>query len=181
MTAYMADLKDGQQLHVENAGADTTVTLSSGGASQRQRQARAFRTGQWRRPPSLVEASEGLVLQIEGTDGEFYIRLLGGVVELLPARPTLNHADELPLRQALHDEAPARASIPAMEPMRPMEPMKPMEPMQPMEMRMGTMEMRMGGPAAEPATRYCTQCGRQASAGDRFCARCGNALASAEQ
>jgi hypothetical protein len=69
-----------------------------------------------------VEASEGLVLQIEGADGEFYIRLLGGGVELLPARPALDHADELPLRQASPDEAPARTSIPAMEPMRPMEP-----------------------------------------------------------
>ena len=92
MAAYAAELKAGQQLRVENDGTETTVTLSSGGPSQRQRQTRAFRTGEWRRPPSLMEAGEGAVLRIEAAEGEFYIRLLGGSAELLPARPALENA-----------------------------------------------------------------------------------------
>jgi predicted amidophosphoribosyltransferase len=54
--------------------------------------------------------------------------------------------------------------------------------MRPMEMRMGDMHMSMGTreKAAEPAKRFCTQCGKPVQDDDRYCASCGHALSGSK-
>ncbi len=74
-----------------------------------------------------------------------------------------------------------------MEPLKPMAPMEPLKPMRPMEMRLGSMQMSMGGVSRdvpreaattpeEPRAAFCTNCGQAAREGDRFCAKCGREL-----
>jgi hypothetical protein len=168
---YTYDLENGQRLIVENDGDNTLVTLSSAGEGQQQSQATGFDTGKWSKVPALFRVKQGLVLRVETKGGSEFIGLRGNRIQRMRGEPDLEDAETLKLRES--DE------IVAMEPMRPMEPMKPMKPMRPMEMRMGNMQMRMGGTEEEAKSekRFCTKCGKPAQKDDRFCAHCGNKLA----
>lgn len=167
---YAYDLEDGQRLIVENDGDNTLVALRSGGEGQQQSQATGFDTGKWSKAPALFRVKQGLVLRVETKGGSEFISLRGNRIQSMRGEPDLKDAEKLKLRES-------EESV-AMEPMRPMEPMKPMKSMRPMEMRMGNMQMRMGGieEEAKLEKRFCTKCGRPAQKDDRFCAHCGNKL-----
>jgi hypothetical protein len=165
---YAYDLENGQRLIVENEGDNTLVALSSGGEGQQQSQATGFETGRWLKAPALFRLKQGLVLRVETKGGSKFIGVRGNGIQSMRGEPDLEDAEELKLRES--DKSVA------MEPMRPMEPMRSMRPM---EMRMGNMQMRMGGieEEAKSEKRFCTKCGKPAQKDDRFCAHCGNKLA----
>ncbi len=174
---YAYDLENGQRLVVENDGENTLVALSSGGEGQQQSQATGFDTGKWTNAPALFRTKEGLVLRIESKGGAEFFSVRGGGIQRMRGEPDLEDAGELKLRES--KETLAMEPMKPMKGMQPMEPMKPMRSMRPMEMRMGNMQMSMGGTEEEPKSekRFCTQCGKPAQKTDRFCGSCGNKLA----
>lgn len=186
---YQGTLDAGQEILIENDGEQTQITLFSGGASQQQSQGSGFTTGAWSQPPALLKTRQGVILQIEASRGLFHFLIAGSGLRVLSEAPPLRDAEALPLQES------TRPAFQPMKPMEPMAPTKPMEPMKPMELRMGNMQMSMGGTApataassAAPASsatpeatpkehkRFCTQCGREAGENDRFCGRCGHEL-----
>ncbi|MEA3189340.1 MAG: hypothetical protein QOD99_3170 [Chthoniobacter sp.] len=98
-----------------------------------------------------------------------FLRIHGDHISRIEAEADLQNAESIPLNKL------ARPVLEPMERMKPMEPMKPMRSMRPMEMRMGNMEMRMGGHEEErPERKFCTKCGKSLNAEDRYCASCGS-------
>lgn len=200
---YVADLKSGQKIYIENQGEQTFITLSHDTPGQQQRQRSGFTAGQWVAPPVLFRTAAGLVVQIETAQGRSFVQIQGNSMQLLSQVPSLMEAEVIAMQRATPEQSPeASPSMPDMQPMQPMqpiEPMRPMEPMQPMKMgdmemhmnpmhmRMGNMEMHMGEPASsqtsaqastsQASTRqFCTQCGKRVAPEDKFCAHCGHSL-----
>jgi hypothetical protein len=171
---YTYELDNGQQLVVENDGGDTLVALSSGSESQQQSQATGFDTGKWTKPPALFRLKKDLVLRVETKDDAYFIRVRGNEIGRMTNEPDLENAERLRLDKS---DTSVR-----MRPMEPMKPLKPLKPMRAMELRMGDMQMSMGGgePKRGSAQRFCTECGRAVQAGDHFCGGCGKPLSAAE-
>jgi hypothetical protein len=174
---YAYELENGQQLVVENDGADTLVALSSGSEGQQQSQATGFNTGKWSKPPALFRLKKDLVLRVETKDGAWSIRVRGNEIRRMTNDPDLENAEKLRL-----DKSDTSVRMSPMKPMEPMKPMKPLKPMRPMEMRMGDMQMGMGRgePHEETTQHFCMECGKPVKAGDRFCRHCGKPLAMGE-
>ena len=170
---YAYDLENGQRLILQNDGSDTLVALSSGDEGQQQSQSTAFTTGKWSKTPELFRSRGILVLRLESKSGVEYIRIRGNQIQLMQSEPDLANAEKARLSKSDEDIA-----MKPMKPMEPMQPMKPMGGMRPMELRMGDMHMSMGvrEKEAQPANRFCTQCGKPVQNNDRFCASCGHAL-----
>jgi hypothetical protein len=61
-----------------------------------------------------------------------------------------------------HCKTPVVLPCSSLEPMKPMNPLKSMRWMRPMEMRLGDMQMSMGGgePHEESTQHFCTECGK---------------------
>jgi hypothetical protein len=173
---YAYDLENGQRLIVENDGDNTCIALSSGGEGQQQSQATGFDTGKWSKAPTLFRTKQGLVLRVETKGGSEFFGVRGSGIQRMRGEPDLEEAGELKLTES--EETLAMEPMKPMEGMKSMEPMKPMRSMRPMEMRMGNMQMSMGGAEEEtkPEKRFCTQCGKPAQKTDRFCGSCGNKL-----
>ena len=184
--AHQTTLPSGATLTIENRGDQTSLSFHSGNAGQQQSQANSFSTGVWTHPPTLFQTQTALILRIEG-ERHHYLSIENGSARCLENAPDLRDARTLPL-QRVEDEpemAPMQPMTP-MQPLKPMAPMKPLEPMKPMEMRLGSMQMSMGGVSKdaprepttidEPRAAFCTSCGQAAREGDRFCAKCGHEL-----
>jgi ribosomal protein L37E len=171
---YAYDLENGQRLIVQNEGDDTVVALSSDDEGQQQSQSTSFNTGKWSKTPELFFTRGALILRLESKSGAEFIRVRGNQIQSMRSEPDLENAEKRKLKKSDEDVV-----MKPMEPMKPMAPMKPMGSMRPMEMRMGDMQMSMGTreKAAEPAKRFCTQCGKPVQDDDRYCASCGHALA----
>lgn len=201
--AYQFEWAPGQSLWVELQGEETAIALLAQQVGQQQGQHRRLTTGAWQLPPTLFRVAEGLlILQIEGSQGQFFVQVQNGSLQTLGSSPSLAQAELLIGHQV---QAPQQNSPPLspMQPMQPLQPMQPMKPMQmgnlemqmnPMQMRMGDLEMQMPAPspssgsdgssssnspaAAEPQAirQFCSQCGQKTEPGDRFCAYCGHPL-----
>ncbi len=177
--AFQTTLPTGATLTIANRGDQTSLAFGSGSANQHQSQRSSFSTGAWTHPPTLFQTSNGLILRVE-VEGErdHYLLIENGSARTLENAPDLRNAQSLPFH---HVEEPEPKPL---EPLKPMAPMKPLEPMRPMEMKMGSMQMSMGGTrdqarsahSTEPRAAFCTQCGQEAHKGDRFCAKCGHEL-----
>jgi hypothetical protein len=178
----------GSDIYLENQQEQTVIRVQSSGPGQQQAQSQSFATGEWTHLPLLFGTDNGLVVQIATAQSRFFFALNKGSIARLDADPALQNAKPL-LLQETDKTAPHAAPLDPMRPMNPMEPMKPiepleplkpmlsMQPMKPMEMRMGNMHMSMGSaPQSVSYKRFCTQCGREASATDRFCAGCGHRI-----
>ena len=189
--AYFGNLSSTEQLQVENVGVQTAIALTSFSAGQQQSQGTSLTTGNWVVPPTLFQTATGWILRIEAAQGQFFVQLAAGRINLLPAPPTLLGAEILPLQPVTATSAStsAASSMPPMSPLTPMSPLPPMPPMQmgdmqmqlePMQMRMGNMQMQIGTPPSTPTPeatqRFCSQCGKAVSLSDRFCAQCGHQL-----
>lgn len=182
---YAYDLENGQRLIVQNEGDDTVVALSSDDEGQQQSQSTSFHTGKWSKTPELFSTRGALILRFESKGGVEFIRVRGNQIQSMRSEPDLENAERRKLKKSeenvfMKPMEPMKPMAPLkpMEPMKPMTPMKPLGSMRPMEMRMGDMHMSMGTgeKAAEPAKRFCTQCGKPVQDDDRFCASCGHAL-----
>ncbi|MDX2215079.1 MAG: zinc ribbon domain-containing protein [Oculatellaceae cyanobacterium bins.114] len=195
--AYICNLGSGQlplegngfaSLYIDQQGTQTRLTLNSSRLGQQQSQSLSVATGNWTVPPTLFQTSMGLILRIESGQGQTFITIQAGQLQVLTTPPSLANAKVLPLQQS---EATPISSMSPMQPMQPMQPMRmgDMEmQMSPMQMRMGNMELKMGdGKPAQSATgnRFCPQCGGAIKEGDyptggtashRFCSNCGQAL-----
>lgn len=169
--AYTSNLTTGEQLQIENQGTQTVIILSKGGLNQQQSQRTSFQTGGWLQPPTLFRTTTAVVLRIEATQGQFFIQLHSGSINVLGNAPSLIGADILPLQQV------AASSMNEMPPMQPMEPMQMgMQPV-PMQMRMGNMQLLFGVTESTSfGNRFCSQCGGEVKQGDRFCSHCGERL-----
>jgi zinc-ribbon domain len=178
--AYACELGTGQRIYVDHQGTQTMVTVMGGGPGQQQQSSTSFHTGSWTTPPEIFQTAGGAVLKITTAQGEHFIYIQGGSMQMMGGVPSLSGSQQMQVQQV--------ASIPtsSFPPMEPMKPMKPMSmggmQMNPMEMRMGDMEMRMGSPTAssKPNTpnprRFCSQCGTAVEPEDRFCSSCGHRL-----
>ena len=185
--AYIGNLSSTDQLRVENVGVQTAIALTSSSAGQQQSQGTSLTTGNWVVPPTLFQTATGWILRIEAAQGQFFVQLAAGRINLLPAPPTLLGAEILPLQPVTVTIA-SSSSASSMSPMSPLSPMPPMQmgdmqmQLEPMQMRMGNMQMQIGIPASTPAPeatqRFCSQCGKAVSLSDRFCAQCGHQLTS---
>jgi hypothetical protein len=177
---YAYELENGQQLVVESDGDDTLVALCSGSEGQQQSQATGFDTGKWSKPPALFRLKKDLVLRVETKDGAWFIRVRGNEIRRMTSDPNLENAEKLRLDKS--DTSVRMSPMKPMEPMKPMKPLKPMRRMRPMEMRLGDMQMSMGGgePHEESTQHFCTECGKPVKARDRFCGHCGKPLAVGE-
>lgn len=177
--AYTGSLTTGDQLHVENRGNQTVITLLKGGINQQQSQRSSFGTGNWLAPPTLFRTSTAVVLRIEADRGQFFIQLQSGSIISLNTAPSLIGADILPLQETADQAGSSQSEMPPMPPMEPLR-MGNMEiRMEPMQMRIGDMQMQMGKTASTSSSkRFCSQCGEKVKSGDRFCSSCGNRLTS---
>lgn len=176
MMAYKCDL-GGQQLHLENRGGQTIVTLTSSGSGQQQQARSSFPSGEWTTPPQVFRGSHGgYTVQFHTAEGDRHVQIQGSSMQVGSAPTSTAHS----LRVESTTELPA--DLPNMPPMQPMSPMKPMKmgnmemSASPMTMKMGNMELSTGNAAGE-SRHFCSQCGTGVAPDDRFCSKCGHRLA----
>ena len=165
--AYQCDLGTGQRLYLENRGTQTIVRLTSGSARQQQSQQSNFETGEWLTLPKVFRTATGIILQIESVQKQSFLSLQAQRIGTLSHLPDMAGADVLLLQ-------PTEAIASSFKPMQPMQPMQ----MEPMEMKMGTMQMKMGPSNSQSAQRFCSQCGESVRESDRFCSHCGTQLST---
>jgi NADH pyrophosphatase NudC (nudix superfamily) len=165
------ELATGQQISVDNQGAQTVVTILQTSAGQQQRTSSSFNTGIWIVPPEMSITPTGATLKITTPTGASLIQVQGNSIQIQSS-----HSGE---HSASTSTAASATFTSGSEPMQPMQPMQMGNMhmnMQPMVMRMGNMELNMGATASQQ--RFCSECGTPVKATDKFCASCGNKLDS---
>ncbi len=174
---YNWQLATGQQLSVDNQGAQTVVTISNNSAGQQQRTTNSFNTGIWIVPPEMSILHErgfandptGATVKITTPTGTVLIQVRGNSIQIQSA-----HSGE-------HQSSTSTSST-FTTGMAPIQPMQPMQMgnmqmnMQPMVMKMGDMELNMDATASQ--SKFCSQCGTPVKPADKFCASCGHKLGS---
>jgi hypothetical protein len=192
MTAYVGQLAHNQHIYLKNQGEQTQITLQARGPGQQQSQQSNFTTGTWTAPPTLFQTIHHYIVRLEGAQGQLFVQISGGGLQVMTATPSLVGAQVLPLQVIEAEPTKPFQPLPPLQPMRPspppeplpplppLKPMSPMEPMAPMRMEMGDMRLEMGGAATstDPTSkpRFCSQCGTPVQSKDRFCAQCGHRL-----
>ena len=163
---YNWELETGQQISVDNQGAQTVVTISHTSAGQQQRSINSFNTGIWIVPPELSIDPTGATLKITTPTGASLIQVRGNSIQIQST-----HSGE-------HQSSTSTSSTftSGMPPMPPMQMGNIQMNMQPMVMKMGDMELNMGATASQQ--KFCTQCGTPVKPADKFCASCGHKLES---
>jgi NADH pyrophosphatase NudC (nudix superfamily) len=167
---YNWELATGQQISVENQGAQTIVTISNTSAGQQQRSINSFNTGIWIVPPEMSIDPTGATLKITTFTGASLIQVRGNSIQM----QSTNSGE--------HQSTTTSTSSTFTSGMAPMQPMQPMQMgnmqmnMQPMVMKMGDMELNMGATASK--SKFCSQCGTPVKPADKFCASCGHKLES---
>lgn len=179
--AYIANLSNGQQIHLQNQGMQTIVTVSTQMSHQQQSQRSSWETGSWQMPPTLWQTSTGWVLRIEASQGQMFVQLQANGISWNATPPSLMQAVAIPLQFVEDTGMPQPSGIP-ITPLPPMElRMGDMEmTMTPMKMQMGNMQMQMGntseGSEVVERDRFCPHCGSATLATANFCAHCGERL-----
>jgi hypothetical protein len=160
------ELPTGQQVSVDNQGAQTIVSISHTSAGQQQRSINSFNTGIWLVPPEMSIEPTGATLKITTPTGTSLIQVRGNSIQM--------HSTN----SGGHQSSTSTSSTftTGMQPMQPMQMGNMQMNMQPMVMKMGDMELNMGATASKP--KFCTQCGTAAKLTDKFCASCGHKLES---
>jgi hypothetical protein len=163
---YNWELGTGQQISVDNQGAQTVVTILSTSAGQQQRTSSSFNTGIWIVPPEMSIDPTGATLKITTPTGAALIQVRGNSIQM----QTVNSGE--------HQSNTSTSSTftTGMTPMPPMQMGNMQMNMQPMVMKMGDMELNMGATASQQ--KFCTQCGTPVKPTDKFCASCGHKLES---
>jgi NADH pyrophosphatase NudC (nudix superfamily) len=163
---YNWELATGQQISVDNQGAQTVVTISNTSAGQQQRSINSFNTGIWIVPPEMSINPTGATLKITTPTGASLIQVRGNSIQMQSA-----HSGE-------HQSSTSTSSTftTEMAPMPPMQMGNMQMNMQPMVMKMGDMELNMNATASK--SKFCSQCGTPVKPADKFCASCGHKLES---
>ena len=166
---YNWELATGQQISVENQGAQTVVTISSISAGQQQRTINSFNTGIWIVPPEMSIDPTGATLKITTFTGATLIQVRGNSIQMQSTSSGEHQSSTSSSSTFTTDMAP-------MPPMQPMQMGNMQMNMQPMVMKMGDMELNMGATVGKQT--FCTQCGTPVKPIDKFCASCGHKLES---
>jgi zinc-ribbon domain len=163
---YNWELENGQQISVDNQGAQTVVTISNTSAGQQQRTINSFNTGIWIVPPEMSINPTGATLKITTPTGSTLIQVRGNSIQMQSA-----HSGE-------HQSSTSSSSTftTGMPPMPTMQMGNMQMNMQPMVMKMGDMELNMNATASK--SKFCSQCGTPVKSTDKFCASCGHKLES---
>jgi NADH pyrophosphatase NudC (nudix superfamily) len=163
---YNWELATGQQISVDNQGAQTVVTISNTSAGQQQRSINSFNTGIWIVPPEMSIDPTGATLKITTPTGVALIQVQGNSIQMQSA-----HSGE-------HQSSTSTSSTftTEMAPMPPMQMGNMQMNMQPMMMKMGDMELNMNATVSK--SKFCSQCGTPVKPADKFCASCGHKLES---
>ncbi len=165
---YNWELATGQQISVENQGAQTIVTISFTSAGQQQRSINSFNTGIWTVPPEMSIEPTGATLKITTPTGASLIQVRGNSIQMQSSHSGAHQSNT----------SSSSSFTTGMQPMQPMQPMQMgnmQMNMQPMVMKMGDMELNMGAASKQ---KFCTQCGTPVKSADKFCAGCGHKLES---
>ncbi len=175
--AYRAHLNGNQQLTIVNQGSQTLISLISNRPGQQQSQSNSFTTGQWQKPPQLLQMGGGFILQIYGDRQQHLVSIQANSISTVTTTPSLDNAVQIDLENIPDPEPTEHDMDFDFEPMQPMRMGNMSMSMNPMSMRMGNMSIDIGGrKKSTPGKRFCTQCGQAASQGDRFCSSCGHQL-----
>jgi zinc-ribbon domain len=164
---YNWELATGQQISVDNQGAQTVVAIVSSSAGQQQRSINSFNTGIWIVPPEISIAPTGAAIKISTANGESIIQVQGNSVQM----QTIHHGEH----QSTSSSSTSSFGS-GMAPMQPLQMGNMQMNLQPMTMKIGNMELNMDPTATQP--RFCSQCGTSVKPVDKFCASCGHKLAS---
>ena len=166
---YNWELATGQQISVDNQGAQTIVTISNTSAGQQQRTINSFNTGIWIVPPEMSINPTGATLKITTPTGAVLIQVRGNSIQMQSTSGGEHQSSTSSSSTFTTDMAP-------MQPMQPMQMGNMQMNMQQMVMKMGDMELNMGATASKQT--FCTQCGTPVKPVDKFCAGCGHKLES---
>ena len=166
---YNWELATGQQISVDNQGAQTVVTISNSSAGQQQRTINSFNTGIWIVPPEMSIDPTGATLKITTPTGTVLIQIRGNSIQIQSA----NSGEH---QSSTSTSSTFTAGMAPMQPMPPMQMGNMQMNMQPMVMKMGEMELNMGATASK--SKFCSQCGTPVKPNDKFCASCGHKLES---
>lgn len=168
--AYRASLNGTQQLTISNQGIQTKINLTTSSPGQQQSQGNSFTTGNWVKQPQLFRTGENYIVQIESTQGQYFIGITAYGMSTINGIPSTSNAIPVDLESIASDNFT--------------QPKVKFEPMQPprmgnMSMQMGNMSMSMGSQSRQTVTkRFCSQCGVEVKVSDRFCSSCGHQLNS---
>ena len=164
---YNWELANGQQISVENQGAQTVVAIASSILGQQQRSINSFNTGIWIVPPEISIVPTGATIKISTSSGESIIQVHGNSVQMQSSHHGEHQSTSSSSTSSFGSE---------MAPMQPLQMGNMQMNLQPMTMKMGNMELNMDPTASQP--RFCSQCGTPVKPVDKFCASCGHKLAS---
>ncbi len=171
--AYQAILNGTQQLTISNQGMQTQITLTSSSRGQQQSQSSSFTTGNWVRTPQLFQTGQGFILQIEGSNGQYFIQIQSNGISTINGIPPLSNSTPVDL-ETVTDPPEQKVNF---EPMQPLRMGNMSMDLNSMSMQMGNMSMNFGKKSRTTDTkRFCSQCGVQAKPSDRFCSSCGHQL-----
>ena len=162
---YNWELGTGDQISVDNQGAQTVVTVLQTSARQQQRTSSSFTTGIWIVPPELTMTPTGGILKIATPSGESIVQIQGNNIQLQSSHSGTSQSTST-----------STSFSAGAEPFAPMQMGNMQMKMQPMVMRMGDMELNMNTTASKQ--QFCTQCGNSVKPTDKFCASCGHKLES---
>jgi hypothetical protein len=166
MMAYQAILNGTQQLTISNQGVQTLITLISSSPGQQQSQSSSFTTGNWVRSPQLFQTGQGFILQIEGSNGQYFIQIQSNGISTINGIPTLSHSTPVDLEQVA-DPPEQNVNFEPMQSLR----------MGNISMGINSMSINMNNKFRQTGTkRFCSQCGVKAKLSDRFCSSCGHQL-----
>ena len=172
--SYLAILGDSQQLAIANLGEQTQINLKMSSPGQQQSQGSSFSTGKWLKEPKLFNTGQGFVLQIEGERGSHQILIQQNSISTINSPGDLHNYPQVDLK-ASADPVPASMQ---QQPMQPLKMGNMSMDLNSMSMQMGDMSIGSGNQQKTNITKqFCSQCGKEAKAGDRFCRSCGHELA----
>ena len=166
---YNWELETGQQISVDNQGAQTVVAISNTSAGQQQRTINSFNTGIWIVPPEMSIEPTGATLKITTFTGAVLIQVRGNSIQM----QSTNSGEH---QSSTSSSSTFTTGMAPMPPMQPMQMGNMQMNLQPMVMKMGDMELNMGATVGKQT--FCTQCGTQVKPVDKFCASCGHKLES---
>jgi hypothetical protein len=159
-------LATGQDVSVDNEGAQTVVTIYIQSGGQQQRSSNSFTTGIWISAPEITVTPTGALLKIITANGESLIQIQGSNMQMQSSQSGNSYSIN----------SASSTSTSGFSPMQPMQMGNMQMNMSPMTMQMGDMELNMGASTAQKP-RFCTECGTPVKPTDKFCASCGTKLA----
>lgn len=175
--AYRAILNGTQQLTISNQGMQTKINLASSSRGQQQNQGNSFTTGDWVKPPQLFRTGQGYILQIEGSQGQYFIQIQSNGMSTINGIPSSSDSTPVDLESIADDSFTQQKA--KFEPMPPLRMGNMSMDINSMSMQMGNMSMNIGKQSRTTVTkRFCSQCGVEAKPSDRFCSSCGHQLNS---